>query len=129
MNLVNGFESFSHLVDLWNSSPGSSTGTGYLHHRQYNMTKMKGLVVFRVMENSPEDEEPTLEFCPIRLITVPLPFGISMPRVRLFVNFCEDQLRDIYKDVDRVNFYFVREESTNLWTCAKTLPTVGVAYV
>lgn len=73
-----------------------------------------------------EDQRP--ESLP-RIVSIRVPRGVPVAKIRMFIRFIEDQLHEIYGKSKRLNFVMVGDEDSNNWVYEFELPTFGVVYV
>jgi hypothetical protein len=98
-----------------------------LHHSQQQSNKIKVKLFFMV---GVSDEEH--EACPevaLKLVSIRIPTGIPIYRVRGFISHMESELQKIYGQAKRTNFVFTAPEGSNFWSHDFQLPLYGVYYI
>jgi len=107
-------------------------GDGSLHSRQQVMKPIKLQLLFIVP--TPENldynflDRPPVEKLP-RFVSVRVPKGVPVAKVRLLISYIEGELQDIFGRSKRANFVMVCDGDSDLWSYSFDLPTIGVAYV
>jgi len=77
-------------------------------------------------------DTPEMEYVkdePIRIVSVNVPKGTPIYRVRNLVRYCEGELRQIFGVCKRVNFVLIKAEESDSWEHSFDLPMYGVTYV
>ena len=96
-----------------------------LHASQQSMKPIRVKLFFSIPVS--EEERSLNRDVPMKLVTVKLPKGLPVYRVRSFVKHIEKELLQTYGASKRVNFCFVSEER-GPWTYDHDIPTLGVVY-
>lgn len=111
-------EAMGYLIDGFSISDRSDSRNG-------TRIKMKLLFIVSKWENDEDFDEQ----CPCQIVTVQVPKGCPIYRVRGLINHIEKQLRGLYKDAKRLNFVLIAKENTDHWRTELDLPTYDVVYV
>ena len=110
-------ENMSHLSALWPDYQGEE-GT---HHTQGGRpTKLILLFWTRSQEGHK---------APMRLVSVRVPKGTPIYKVRSLINFIEHELYDMYGYGQRANMVLVGDELSTEFRLDRNLPVSGVTYV
>jgi hypothetical protein len=111
-------ESMSHLTSGF---PGLVEGEEEgVHPSQQTKIKIKLSLIFVI----PGEEDS------FRLVSVRVPRGIPIAKLRLLIRYLENQLQDIYGKSKRANFVLVSDDNlVENWRVEFDLPTFGVVYI
>jgi len=100
--------------------------------RQINLKLLFAVPAFNDKEEKPWNASPGLDYikeAPVKLVSIHVPRGIPIYKIRHLIKHVESELRDIYTDAKRLNIVLFKDDGSDVWEYAFELPTYGVAYV
>jgi hypothetical protein len=105
-------ESMDHLVSSFQFTEGD------IHHSQHDKTMVKLKLLFWIPD----------EFESFKLVSVRVPRGLPVYRIRAFIKYMEDQLEDLYGEAKRANASLTAWEDSTTWLLEFELPVYRVQY-
>jgi len=100
--------------------------------RQIHLKLLFAVPAWSEKEAKPWEADKDLEFmkeAPVKIVSISVPRGIPIYKIRHLIKHVEGELREIYLDAKRLNTVLIKEEGSDVWSYAFELPTYGVAYV
>lgn len=114
-------EDMSHLADGF-----VPEGSGE-HPSQKNSRPIKVKLLFFV--TLAEDDPYRTDDTPCKLVSVRVPKGTPIYRLRMLIGHIERELRSIYHEAQRTQAILEADENSDRWSLSFNLPMYGVTYV